>query len=87
MGDERAPNTQSAGSVNSGGGMKEAASAGAVAGLVGGLATHYLSGDRLGLPAFLVAILLLGGVKGAGKAVALVVFGIVAAVVVAVFKP
>ena len=68
-------------------GIRAAVSAGVFAGAVGGLATHYLSGGKLGIPAFVVALLLLAGVKGRGKVVALVVFGIVAGVVVAVFKP
>ena len=51
----------------------------AVAGAVGGLATHYLSANRPVLPAFVVAMLLLGGVKGPAKIVALIVFGVVAA--------
>jgi len=52
---------------------------GAVAGAVGGPATLYLSGNRVGLPAFVVAMLLLGGVKGIGS---LIVFGVVAGIVV-----
>ena len=64
----------------------EAVGAGVFAGALGGLVTHYMSGDRLGLPAFVVALLLLGGVKGPAKMAALIVFGIVAAVVVAIFK-
>ncbi len=63
-----------------------AVGAGAFAGAVGGLATHYLSGDKLGWPAFVVALLLLGGVKGVGKLVAFVSFGIAAAIVVVIFK-
>ena len=67
-------------------GIKEAIGAGAFAGVVAGLATHYLSADRLGLPAFVVAMLLLGGVKGPVKVAALLTFGVVAGIVVAFFR-
>ena len=68
-------------------GIGEAVGAGAFAGAVGGLAAHYFGGGKLTLPIFLViSIFLLGGLKGFGKFVGLVVFVIVAALVVVLFR-
>ncbi len=65
----------------------EAVSAGAFGGAVAGLAAHYLAGGTMTFPIFIVAyILILGGLKGWGRGVGLIVFTAVASLVVVAFK-
>jgi len=67
--------------------LGESISLSAFGGALAGLAAHYLAGGKLTLPIFLVAyIMILSGLKGAGRIIGLIVFTVVASFVVALFR-
>ena len=68
-------------------GIGGAAGAGAFAGVVAGLAAHYLGGGRPNFWIFLiVAVLLLGHLKGINRFVGLAVLSMVAVAVISIFR-
>ncbi len=60
----------------------EGLGAGFFAGIVGGLAMHYIGNGKMNFPIFLIIFLfILGGLKGANKVIGLIIFVVVATLI------